>query len=83
MERYYKIGKKVRLGPGAESSSTLLGRTIRWDSRGFSLEPNGKHVDRLVELLELKDSKGSDTPGSKAIGQNVPNAGDLLAYPQA
>ena len=71
MEKNFKLGKAIRIGPGALPEGVVLNRTIRWDLRGFQVEPNQKHVEDMIDELGLRGAKGSAVPGSKSVGAGV------------
>ena len=46
-------------------------RTIEWRGERFVRHANDKHVDDIIELMGVANSKGQGTPGSKATGSAI------------
>ena len=68
--------KSKFLGPGAgsETEIKLLNRTIRWGSKGISWEPDARHVQLLMEQLELNPDTTSTL--------SVPAVKEKKSFPQ-
>ena len=68
MKRWYEIKVRARLGPSEsdDREATLLGRTIKVETRGITCEADPKHRRLVMEALGLEeDSKSLAVPGSK------------------
>ena len=65
----FKAKVLPRLGPGASTEGTILRRILRWSEEGVHMAPDGKHVENLASLLEVKGAKPSPTPSSRATGR--------------
>ena len=61
LEKHYTM-KATILGPGHALEATYLGRTIRYEDSGVSLEHNEKHVTDLLETLGMVTCRGVETP---------------------
>ena len=46
-----------------QKEAKFLGRTIRWEDQGISLEGDGKHAEILLEEWDMMDSRPVSSPG--------------------
>lgn len=74
----FKTKRVGRVGPGGDESVKFLNRALRWSPKGFELEPDVRHADRMIKDLGLENSKGTDSPGTKTVEKNILEACDLL-----
>ena len=56
-----------RLCLGASTEGTILRRILRWSEEGVHMAPDGKHVENLACILEVKGAKPSPTPSSEPL----------------
>ena len=66
MKAKYEIKTSI-LGPKGESCEeeiSLLGRTLRWTSKGIEYAADEKHTKIIVESLGLENARTVATPGS-------------------
>jgi hypothetical protein len=61
-ERFDIKTKLIGCGPQEVREDRILNRIIRVTEKGWELEADQRHVDILVEQLNLKDAKGVSTP---------------------
>ena len=56
---------KGRIGPGYHDLKVMrvLNRVVEWTDHGIQYEADQRHAELLIEMLNLKDAKGVDTPG--------------------
>ena len=67
MENEYVVKVRGLLGPDAkdDKSITILNRCVQWTSDGIQYEADPRHVEILVNELELHKTKALTTPGTK------------------
>ena len=67
MKKGYEVdGDILGFGVGEKESGKFLGRHIRCVRGGIEWEADARHVESLVEELDLRLCKDADTPGVKA-----------------
>ena len=79
----FKAKVLPRLGPGANTEGTILGRTLKWSAEGVHLMADAKHVENLAGLLEVKGAKPSPTLCSRATGRGQRDVLEPLAAAEA
>ena len=72
-------GTIMGLGPGESREEKFLKDTIRVNERGWELEHNAKHVDKLLKMhgLDGENAKGAATPWDRSC-EEMPNADEKL-----
>jgi hypothetical protein len=67
MAKRYKIKLRGILGPDIhdEKEMVILNRIIRWTSESLEYEPDPRHVEIIIDELDLRGSKSVGTPGTK------------------
>ena len=70
-----RLGEKYQLtvealGPGKQhvKEVRMLNRIIRWTKEGLEYEADPRHVEIMIDQLDLKNAKPAVTPGSKEEG---------------
>ena len=66
LERRFEIKTKfVGLRPDESREARILNRIIRVGEEGWEMEADQRHVDIVIEQLNLKDAKGVNPPAEE------------------
>ena len=67
MKAEYDIKVRGKLGPDAKDDKdiTILNRCIKWTATGIQYEADPRHVEILINELDMHKTKPATTPGSK------------------
>ena len=65
LKEHFSIKDRGTLGPDVNDLKEirLLNRIIAWESDGIRYEADQRHGEILIDVLDLKEAKGVDTPG--------------------
>ena len=68
LSKVLKISNRGILGPAKHhvQEIRLLNRVLAWDDDGIRYEADQRHSEILINVLNLKDCKGVETPGTKS-----------------
>ena len=88
LEARYQV-KTQTLGPdeGQSKEVKIFNRIVTWcSSEGFIYEEDPRHIELIIEQLNIKDAKPVTTPGTKEEGRTQPgcenklNSNDSIKY---
>ena len=84
MSSHYTIKVRAILGAGRDVAKEvrILNRYVRWNSDGerswIEYEPDPRHVELIVKLLNLESAKGVTTPSvKKRLGDDISTVGRI------
>ena len=82
LENSKKIKRVGRIG-ARSLKHPVLKRVVNWSVDGFTVEADPKLTEKLLNMLNLRERKGSLTPGGKDIGKDDRDVDCELVYSDA